>query len=72
MCLPSWRLEFTLEPLGIFFTFYLIFVRVAPVVAIAEIKHILKGAGDQYAKPNATTTFQQVGKRQYGIASCGS
>ena len=46
--------------LGIFFTFYLIFVRVAPVVAIAEIKHILKSAGDQYSKPNAKTTFQQV------------
>ena len=34
--------------LGIFFTFYLIFVRIAPVVAIAEIKHILKSSGDQY------------------------
>jgi molybdopterin-containing oxidoreductase family membrane subunit len=46
--------------LGIFFTFYLIFVRIAPVVAIAEIKHILKKAGDQYAKTNATTTYKQV------------
>ena len=35
--------------LGLFFTAYLIFVRVAPVVAIAEIKHILKTSGDQYA-----------------------
>ena len=34
--------------LGIFFTFYLIFVRIAPVVAIAEIKHILKSSGNQY------------------------
>ncbi len=34
--------------LGIFFTLYLIFVRVAPVVAIAEIKHILKSSGNQY------------------------
>ncbi|MEO5907052.1 MAG: hydrogenase, partial [Saprospiraceae bacterium] len=46
--------------LGIFFTFYLIFVRIAPVVAIAEIKHILKSAGDQYVTPNAKTTYQQV------------
>ncbi|MEP6795905.1 MAG: NrfD/PsrC family molybdoenzyme membrane anchor subunit [Saprospiraceae bacterium] len=46
--------------LGIFFTFYLIFVRIAPVVAIAEIKHILKSSGDQYVKSNATTTYQQV------------
>ncbi len=46
--------------LGIFFTFYLIFVRVAPVVAIAEIKHILKSSGDQYVNSNASTTYQQV------------
>ena len=46
--------------LGIFFTLYLIFVRIAPVVAIAEIKHILKSAGDQYANTNAKTTYQQV------------
>lgn len=39
--------------LGLFFTAYLIFVRVAPVVAIAEIKHILKSAGDQYAGAHA-------------------
>src|SRR5687768_11583768 len=46
--------------LGIFFTLYLIFVRIAPVVAIAEIKHILKSSGDQYVTPNAKTTYQQV------------
>jgi molybdopterin-containing oxidoreductase family membrane subunit len=34
--------------LGLFFTLFLIFTRVAPVVAIAEIKSILKTAGDQY------------------------
>jgi Ni/Fe-hydrogenase subunit HybB-like protein len=33
---------------GLFFFCYLIFVRVAPVVAIAEVKAILKVAGDQY------------------------
>jgi len=46
--------------LGIFFTLYLIFVRIAPVVAIAEIKHILKSSGDQYSTHNARTTYQQV------------
>lgn len=46
--------------LGIFFTFYLIFVRIAPVVAIAEIKHILKSSGDQYVGPNAKSTYQQI------------
>jgi len=39
--------------LGIFFVLYLAFTRVAPVVAIAEVKHILKSSGDQYAGKNA-------------------
>lgn len=39
--------------LGLFFTCYLIFARVAPVVAIAEVKHILKTAGDNYIGPKA-------------------
>src|SRR6187401_17439 len=59
--------------LGIFFTCYLIFVRVAPVVAIAEIKHILKNAGDQYAQKNATSTYQQVesGSMELEVAGHG-
>ena len=35
--------------LGLFSTFYLLFTRLAPVVAVAEVKSILKQAGDQYA-----------------------
>jgi molybdopterin-containing oxidoreductase family membrane subunit len=38
--------------LGLFFTLFLLFTRVAPVVAIAEVKSILKTAGDQYIGPN--------------------
>jgi len=37
--------------LGLFFTLYLTFTRVAPVVAVAEVKSILKQAGDQYSGP---------------------
>ncbi len=51
---PTWvEIGIYVGTLGIFFTLYLIFVRVAPVVAIAEIKSILKSAGDQYTGPNA-------------------
>ena len=51
---PSWvEIGIFTGTLGIFFTLYLIFVRVAPVVAIAEIKAILKSAGDQYVGDNA-------------------
>jgi molybdopterin-containing oxidoreductase family membrane subunit len=37
--------------LGLFSTLFLTFTRIAPVVAIAEIKSILKTAGDQYVGP---------------------
>jgi molybdopterin-containing oxidoreductase family membrane subunit len=51
---PTWvEIGIFVGTLGLFFTFYLIFVRVAPVVAIAEVKHILKVGGDQYIGENA-------------------
>lgn len=47
---PTWvEIGLFVGTLGLFFTLYLIFVRVAPVIAVAEIKAILKTAGDQYA-----------------------
>lgn len=50
---PSWNeIGIYMGTFGIFFTFYLIFVRIAPVVAIAEVKSILKSAGDQYRGKN--------------------
>ena len=52
---PTWvEIGIFVGTLGLFFTLYLIFVRVAPVVAIAEIKHILKVGGDQYIGEHAT------------------
>jgi molybdopterin-containing oxidoreductase family membrane subunit len=37
--------------LGLFSTCYLLFTRLAPVVAVAEVKSILKTSGDQYCGP---------------------
>ncbi len=52
---PSWvEIGIFIGTLGLFFTLYLVFARVAPVVAIAEVKAILKQYGDQYLGPNAT------------------
>lgn len=46
---PTWvEIGIFIGSIGLFFTLFLIFVRVAPVVAIAEIKHILKSSGNQY------------------------
>ncbi|GLR19696.1 NrfD/PsrC family molybdoenzyme membrane anchor subunit [Portibacter lacus] len=54
---PSWvEIGIFIGTMGMFFTMYLIFVRVAPVVAIAEVKTILKSSGDQYCGPNAIHT----------------
>ncbi|MCB0688513.1 MAG: polysulfide reductase NrfD, partial [Saprospiraceae bacterium] len=51
---PTWvEIGIFLGTLGIFFTLYLGFTRVAPVVAIAEVKAILKSAGNQYTGENA-------------------
>jgi len=51
MYYPTWvEVGLFLGSLGLFFTLFLIFVRVAPVVAIAEIKSILKSSGDQYTE----------------------
>ncbi len=50
---PTWvEIGIFLGTMGLFMTLYLLFCRVAPVVAIAEIKSILKTAGDQYTGPN--------------------
>lgn len=52
---PSWvEIGIFAGTIGLFFTLYMIFTRVAPVVAIAEVKHILKVGGDQYIGKNAT------------------
>ncbi len=51
---PTWvEIGLFVGTIGLFFTLYLIFTRVAPVVAVAEVKSILKTAGDQYTGPNA-------------------
>ncbi|MCB0563015.1 MAG: polysulfide reductase NrfD [Phaeodactylibacter sp.] len=50
---PTWvEVGLFIGTLGLFFTLYLIFARTAPVVAVAEVKAILKSAGDQYLEPN--------------------
>jgi molybdopterin-containing oxidoreductase family membrane subunit len=36
--------------LGLFFTMFLLFIRVFPVIAIAEVKSVLKSSGDQNQK----------------------
>ena len=51
---PTWvEVCIFMGTIGLFFTLYLIFTRVAPVVAVAEVKAILKTSGDQYSGAHA-------------------
>ena len=43
-----WEIGFYLGTFGLFFTCYFLFSKFFPVIAIAEIKHILKRSGDNY------------------------
>ena len=47
---------FYMGTFGLFFTCYFLFSKFFPVIAIAEIKHILKKSGDAYK--------QQMGKEE--------
>ena len=43
-----WEVGFYLGTFGLFFTCYFLFSKFFPVIAVAEIKHILKKSGDSY------------------------
>ncbi|HET9057770.1 MAG TPA: NrfD/PsrC family molybdoenzyme membrane anchor subunit [Chitinophagaceae bacterium] len=43
-----WEVGFYLGTFGLFFTCYFLFSKFAPVIAIAEIKHVLKTSGESY------------------------
>ncbi len=69
---PTWvEIGIYLGTFGLFFTCYLIFVRVAPVVAIAEIKSILKSSGDQYAGGKTPPKREKIAPKVKAVASTG-
>jgi molybdopterin-containing oxidoreductase family membrane subunit len=43
-----WEIGFYLGTFGLFFTCYFLFSKFFPVIAVAEIKHILKRSGENY------------------------
>src|SRR6201991_1875304 len=45
-----WEVGFYMGTFGLFFTCYFLFSKFFPVIAIAEIKHILKKSGENYKK----------------------
>ena len=45
-----WEIGFYMGTFGLFFTCYFLFSKFFPVIAVAEIKHILKKSGESYKK----------------------
>lgn len=43
-----WEIGFYLGTFGLFFTCYFLFAKYFPVIAVAEIKHVLKTSGENY------------------------
>src|SRR5919199_5910976 len=43
-----WEVGFYLGTIGLFFTCFFLFAKFFPVIAFAEIKHILKKSGENY------------------------
>lgn len=61
---PSiWEVGFYLGTFGLFFTCFFLFSKYFPVIAIAEIKYVLKGAGDKYK--NEMSSLEEVGLEQF-------
>jgi len=55
-----WEVGFYLGTFGLFFTCYFLFSKFFPVIAVAEIKHILKKSGDVYKEKVSDIEKQPV------------
>jgi Ni/Fe-hydrogenase subunit HybB-like protein len=61
---PSiWEVGFYLGTFGLFFTCFFLFSKYFPVIAIAEIKYVLKGAGDKYK--NEMSSLEEMGVEEF-------
>jgi molybdopterin-containing oxidoreductase family membrane subunit len=57
---PSiWEIGFYLGTFGLFFTCYFLFAKWFPVIAVAEIKHILKKNGESYKQGEDQTALER-------------
>ncbi len=58
---PSiWEVGFYLGTFGLFFTCYFLFAKFFPVIAVAEIKHILKRSGENFKKKMDVVEHESV------------
>jgi hypothetical protein len=55
-----WEVGFYIGTFGLFFTCYFLFAKFFPVIATAEIKHILKKSGDNYKEQMTVVEEESV------------
>jgi Ni/Fe-hydrogenase subunit HybB-like protein len=58
-----WEVGFYMGTFGLFFTCYFLFVKYFPVIAIAEIKYVLKTSGENYK--NQMGTIEKKGVEEF-------
>jgi molybdopterin-containing oxidoreductase family membrane subunit len=63
-----WEIGFYLGTFGLFFTCYFLFSKWFPVIAVAEIKHILKRSGDNYKRGQDTLENQAIPEFEHDMA----
>jgi Ni/Fe-hydrogenase subunit HybB-like protein len=55
-----WEIGFYLGTFGLFFTCYFLFAKWFPVIAVAEIKHILKRSGDNFKQGQESLEMKEL------------
>jgi molybdopterin-containing oxidoreductase family membrane subunit len=63
-----WEIGFYLGTFGLFFTCYFLFAKWFPVIAVAEIKHILKRSGDNYKRGQDVLENQALPEFEHDMA----
>lgn len=67
---PTWvEIGIFIGSIGFFLTLFLLFARFLPVIAIAEVKQILKTAGDQYLAKYAEQDNAELEDRKKRVAA---
>ncbi len=54
-----WEIGFFVGTLGLFFTCFFLFAKYFPVIAIGEIKHVLKISGENYKEKMEVVELKQ-------------
>ena len=70
MFYPSWvDVGIFIGSIGLFFTLFLLFLRVLPAIAMAEVKLLLKSSSDQAKQKLITEQSVDKGQAEYYIES---